>query len=137
MTLSSSALFAIAMIIFFLHIQLVQLYSTVYVVLHSYTYTLHGQPLWLNLQSCLLPYVLNNYGYVKHVLGDTKSGLEFILESLQILPSNSYAYKYLAEIYQSQGDVEKACESASTGIKLGFTNSYGNELIDFQKKNCR
>lgn len=83
------------------------------------------------------PYILNNYGYVKHILGDTKKGLDFIFESLRILPSNAYPYKYLAEIYKQQNEIEKACEAVVTGLKLGFTNSYGNDLLDFQKSNCK
>ncbi|MBC7862584.1 MAG: tetratricopeptide repeat protein [Bacteroidia bacterium] len=83
------------------------------------------------------PYVLSNYGYVKHMLGKSNEGLKMIKKSLEIKPKNSYAYKYLAEIYFSQNETEKACEALNTGISLGFTTNYGSELEDLKKKNCK
>ena len=82
------------------------------------------------------PYVLSNFGYVKHILGKPEDGLKLINKSLAIMPDNAYAYKYLAEIYLKQNHVEKACEAIEAGLKLGFTNSYGPELEDLKKANC-
>lgn len=83
------------------------------------------------------PIVLSNFGYVKHMLKNTKDGLNLIQRSLELFPGNAYAYKYLAEIYLSERDNKRACKAIETGIKLGFTASYGQELEQLKKANCR
>jgi tetratricopeptide (TPR) repeat protein len=74
------------------------------------------------------PYVLSNYGYVKHMLGNSPEGIKLIMKSLEIMPKNSYAYKYLAEIYLSQSDQKKACTSIA---------SFGPELENMRQRYCR
>lgn len=39
------------------------------------------------------PYVLSNFGYVKHILGKSEDGLKLINKSLVIMPDKAYAYK--------------------------------------------
>jgi|GEM_PF-2130030 len=82
------------------------------------------------------PYILSNYGYVTHILGKTIEGLELINRSLKLYPGNAYAYKYLAEIYLSSKNIDDACKAINTGIKLGFTASYGRELEHLRKLHC-
>jgi hypothetical protein len=71
------------------------------------------------------------------MLGDSEGGLNLINKSLEIMPKNAYAYKYLAEIYLKLNDLKKACEAINSGLKLGFTNSYGPELENMKKENCK
>jgi tetratricopeptide (TPR) repeat protein len=82
------------------------------------------------------PYILSNYGYVKHVLGNSEDGLRLIDRSLEIMPKNAFAYKYLAEIYLKMGETEKACEAIDTGLELGFSRYYGPELENMKKESC-
>lgn len=82
------------------------------------------------------PFVLSNFGYVKHVLGDTKGGLELINKSLEYKSDNAYAYKYMALVYIDTNDLIKACEAIEKGLSFGFTNSYGPELEELKKSTC-
>jgi len=82
------------------------------------------------------PYILSNYGYVKHMLGQTEQGLEMINKSLFMMPGNAYAYKYLALIFVAQNDKAKACEAIEKGLKLGYTAAYGQELLTLKQTHC-
>lgn len=83
------------------------------------------------------PYVLNNYGYVKHKMGNSEKGIDMINQSLQIWPQNSYAYRNLALIFLSLEDKEQACVAIKKGLMLGFSKSYGPELDNLKKEHCK
>lgn len=83
------------------------------------------------------PFALNNYGFVLHKLGKTEEGIANINKSLKILPANSYCYKHLAIIYFDKAENKKGCKAIDKGLKLGFTEKYGNDLIDLQNEKCK
>lgn len=82
------------------------------------------------------PYVLSNYGYVKHKLGLSEEGLKMINQSLLIMPKNSFAYKYLGLIYVDQHKSKEACDAFEKGLRLGYTAMYGNELQELSNAHC-
>jgi len=83
------------------------------------------------------PLVLSNYGYLHHLLGKSEKGEKMIFKSLSIDPSNSYAYKYLANIKIDQKEMKEACEYIKKGLSLGFTPMYGDELEGLIIKYCK
>lgn len=82
-------------------------------------------------------YMLNNYGFLKHKMGKTEEGITMIRRSIEILPENSYAYKYLAEIYLSQNQLTDMCNAISKGLELGFTRDFGPELQEMKDRHCK
>ena len=58
-------------------------------------------------------------------------------KSIKLYPSNSYAYRNLGLIYLEMGENEKACEAFEKALLLRFTESYGPEVMELKKKNCK
>lgn len=83
------------------------------------------------------PFLLNNYGFTLYKLGNSKDGLELMQRSVSLDPSNSYVYKNLAIIYLEQQDIAMACKYINKGLSYKYTQSYGNELLELQKKHCK
>ena len=73
---------------------------------------------------------------VKHRLGDTKAALKDIRKSIDMFPSNSYAFRNLAIIHLDTGENKSACEACKRAIELGFSTNYGEEMNEFYKQNC-
>lgn len=82
-------------------------------------------------------YILNNYGFLKHKLGKTEEAITMIQRSIDILPKNAYAYKYLSEIYLSKNQLTDMCNAISKGLELGFTRDFGSELQEMKDKYCK
>lgn len=82
-------------------------------------------------------YILNNYGFLKYKLGKTEEAITMIQRSIEILPKNSYAYKYLSEIYLSKNQLTDMCNAISKGLELGFTRDFGTELQEMKDKHCK
>lgn len=83
------------------------------------------------------PYLMSNYGYSLYKTGKTIEGIQFIYESLKVMPENSYAHRYLAEISIQEKDMEQACYHIKKSIDLGYTKAYDNDMEDLQKKYCQ
>jgi tetratricopeptide (TPR) repeat protein len=82
------------------------------------------------------PLGYSNRSYNRYKLGNLKDAMKDINKSIKLYPGNSYAYRIRALIYIEQGKFDKVCEDLEFAIKQGFTTSYGNEVIDLQKKHC-
>ncbi len=82
------------------------------------------------------PLTLNNRGLARYHLKDYIGALDDINKSLNTYPSNSYAYKNRALVYLAMKEKDKACADIKTAIDKGFTEMYGNEILDLQKANC-
>ena len=78
----------------------------------------------------------NNRGYSKFKLGDLDGALEDVNRSIELYPGNSYAYRNRALIYIEMNKISKACEDIQLAIYWGFTEQYGNEMIQLQRKYC-
>jgi tetratricopeptide (TPR) repeat protein len=83
------------------------------------------------------PLGYSNRSYSRLKLGDTKGAMKDINKSIELYPSNSYAYRNRALIYIEQEKFDKACEDLQTAIDKGYTLSYGEDVINLQKKHCR
>ncbi len=82
------------------------------------------------------PVTLNNRSYSKMKLGDLKGAMEDVNLSIALMPGNSYAYRNRAMIYISMGKKDKACVDIKTAIEKGFTEAYGNSIMDLMNENC-
>ncbi|MBL7964348.1 MAG: tetratricopeptide repeat protein [Flavobacteriales bacterium] len=82
-------------------------------------------------------YLLNNRGYTRFKLGDTKGALKDIEASLKVMPDNSYAYRNLALVRFSTGETAKACEACEQALRMGFTKQYGPEVKTLYDAKCR
>lgn len=81
-------------------------------------------------------YALNNRGFAYYSLGNYEHALRDIQESIALLPDNSYAYKNLGLVYLKTGLPTEACTQFNRAIRLGFTEMYGNEVLELLQKNC-
>ncbi|MGY6647977.1 T9SS type A sorting domain-containing protein [Wenyingzhuangia sp. IMCC45574] len=73
-------------------------------------------------------------GYLSHKLGDTDKGIKFLNKALEIKPDNSYAMKYLGEIYLDLKNYDIACEYLEKSKELGYEKKFDRDdlqpLID-------
>lgn len=83
------------------------------------------------------PYALNNRSYSKLKLGDLKGAMADVNLSISLSPENSYAYRNRALIYIAMGKQDKGCEDINTAIKKGFTQYYGNSIMELLNENCK
>lgn len=81
-------------------------------------------------------FFLNNYGFNKYKLGDSKLAIEIIDKSLTIKPNNSYAYRNLALIAIDMENFELACQHLMKAEKLNFKMNYGDEVQELIQEHC-
>ena len=82
------------------------------------------------------PLAYNNRSYNKYKLGDLDDALKDVNKSLSLYPENSYAYRNRALIFIKLERIEDACYDFSRAIKLGFTQIYGDEVMELKRKYC-
>lgn len=83
------------------------------------------------------PLSYNNRAYNKYMLGNLAGALKDVNQSLKLYPGNSYAYRNRALIYLAQKKKDLACADLEKAVAQGFTQTYGHEVEDLQKKHCR
>jgi tetratricopeptide (TPR) repeat protein len=81
-------------------------------------------------------YALNNIGYCLYKLGKLDDSQNYIENSINLYPINSFAYRNLALVHIALKNKELACENILKSIELGFVSSYGTEILELQKINC-
>ena len=81
-------------------------------------------------------YALSNLSFAKLKTGNVKEALKDINESIKYDGKNSYAFLNRAYIYLEMEDKSKACDDLKTALRLGFTDLYGNEVLDLLDKHC-
>jgi len=81
-------------------------------------------------------FFLNNYGFNKFKLGDSKLAIETINKSLSLQPNNSYAYRNLALIAIDEKNMLLACKHLLKAQELHFKMDYGDEVDELIKKHC-
>ena len=81
-------------------------------------------------------YYLNNRGYTRLMLGDTKGALKDIQRSLRINKANSYAYRNLGLTYQAMDRKDDACDAFENAIAYGFTERFGDEVKRIHATYC-
>lgn len=83
------------------------------------------------------PLGFSNRSFNKFKLGDLQGAMLDIEKSIKIYPANPYVYRIRALIYIEEGKIELACKDLQEALDKGFTISYGEEVIDLQKKHCK
>jgi tetratricopeptide (TPR) repeat protein len=81
-------------------------------------------------------YSINNIGYAQLMLEEYKKARGNITLSISMNPINSYAYRNLALLEIKVKNTMEACEAIDKAIELGFTEQYGNELIELKEEYC-
>jgi tetratricopeptide (TPR) repeat protein len=60
-----------------------------------------------------------------------------VKRSLDISPTNAYAYRNLALVLQAMGQNDRACAAIEDALRLGFSKEYGNEMEELHRRLCR
>jgi tetratricopeptide (TPR) repeat protein len=81
-------------------------------------------------------YALNNRGFAFFNMKDYERALQDIKSSIAIAPDNSYAYKNLGLVFLNTGLTQEACLEFERALRLGFTEMYGNEVLELQQSHC-
>lgn len=106
-----------------------------YMLLEDYQKALDLNNKALKIDS-LQPNAYNNRGFVHYKLKNNKAALNDINKSLSLYPSNSYAYKNRSLVYIEQDKLGLACLDLEKALELGFSEMYGTEVEELQKKHC-
>ncbi|MEM7573981.1 MAG: tetratricopeptide repeat protein [Bacteroidota bacterium] len=69
-------------------------------------------------------------------LGNLRKAMEDVNHSLALLPTNSWAYKVKARILLEMGESREACLNLTRSLELGYTEQYGDEVLDLQRLHC-
>jgi len=78
----------------------------------------------------------SNRSFNKLKLGQIQGAMKDIDKSIKLYPENSYAYRIRALIFLEKNKFDNACKDLQIAIEKGFTLSYGEEVINLQKKHC-
>ncbi|WP_010135911.1 T9SS type A sorting domain-containing protein [Ochrovirga pacifica] len=66
-------------------------------------------------------------GYIQHKLGNTDKGIALLNDALNTNKNNSFAKRYLGEIYMDLENYEVACDFFNESEKLGYTKKHDRE----------
>lgn len=78
-------------------------------------------------------YALSNLGFSKFKLGEVNEAMSLIDKSLVLHKGNAYAYKNKGIILKEQGDREEALKHFNLALKFGYTEKYGDEVLQLIK----
>lgn len=84
-----------------------------------------------------IAFLYSNRGWCKFNLKDEKGGRSDVKKSLEIDPTNAYAYKYLAQMNIAQGLLKDACVNLRKAEELNYTILYDNEVKELMEKYCK
>lgn len=82
------------------------------------------------------PLLLNNRGFLYYKMKDHQKALKDINESINIYPSNAYAYRNRALTYLDLGLKDEACKDLSIAQHYDFKVRYGDEVEKLVEENC-
>ncbi len=83
------------------------------------------------------PLAYNNRGYAKLKVGKLKEALADINRSIQLYPTNSYAFRNRALVYIAMEKADETCKDLKKANELGFSVSYGKEVNQLLEKHCQ
>jgi tetratricopeptide (TPR) repeat protein len=83
------------------------------------------------------PLGYSNRSFSKLQLGQLNAAMKDIDKSIKIYPGNSYAYKVRALIWLKKNKIKNACEDLEVAINQGYTDMYGEEVLELQIKHCK
>jgi len=70
-------------------------------------------------------------GYLHHKLGESQKGISDLTEALEINENNTYALRYLGEIYYDLELFEKSCEALQKAKSLGYEKIHDKTDLDY------
>lgn len=79
-------------------------------------------------------YPWDNLGFIKYKLGFTEEAFQLIDKALELDRGNSYAYMYKGKIHMEQGNKIQAMENFQLALRYGFTETYGDEVVQLIKQ---
>lgn len=82
-------------------------------------------------------YYYNNRGYAKMQLGKLKEAMKDIDIAIGHYPENSYAFKNRGLLHLKMKQKNLACQDFQKAEALGFSRSYGNEVIELIAEHCK
>jgi tetratricopeptide (TPR) repeat protein len=82
-------------------------------------------------------FIINNQGYAYLMLGKYVKARELITESIRINSLNPYAFRNLALLDIKTLQYEEACKNIEKSLELGFTETYGNEVLELKERWCK
>lgn len=82
-------------------------------------------------------YAYSNRGFIKMKNKDFDGAKKDIDYSIKLLPSNVFALKNLGLLYIEQDQKNEGCEIFQNCLKGGFTEKFGNEVLDLIDKHCK
>lgn len=80
---------------------------------------------------------LNNRGHARTLQGKYDLAKADIDKSIELYPENSYAFKNRGILYLKLEETEKACADWAKAEELGFSKTYGMEVLELIGKNCK
>lgn len=83
------------------------------------------------------PLGYSNRSFSKLQLGQLNAAMKDIDKSIKLYPGNPYAYKIRALIWLKKNKTTKACEDLEIAINQGYTEMYGEEVLELQIKHCK
>jgi tetratricopeptide (TPR) repeat protein len=79
----------------------------------------------------------SNRSFSKLKLQDLEGAMQDINLSIALRSMNSYAYKIRALVVIEKGNQSSACKDLETALELGYTEQYGNEVVELIGKHCK
>ena len=81
-------------------------------------------------------YALNNLGFTHLKLAHYEKAKFYIQQSIDLFPTNSYAYKNMALVELQLKNNNQACELLLKSLELGYSEIYDVEVENLLKANC-
>ncbi|UPT69166.1 MAG: hypothetical protein M0D57_04770 [Sphingobacteriales bacterium JAD_PAG50586_3] len=82
-------------------------------------------------------YAYSNRGFCQYNLGNNKKAAADFESGIKYCPQNSYVYRNKALMNIGLKKYDDACRDLNMAVGLGFTDMYGPEVEELQKKHCR
>lgn len=82
-------------------------------------------------------YARSNRSFSRLKTNDLKGAMEDINLAIKFNPINAWAFKVRALIYIQQGKTKKACADLDQAVQLRYTDQYGSEVEELQRKHCK
>lgn len=70
-------------------------------------------------------------GYLHHKLGDTEIGIEELQKAIEVQDDNSFAMRYLGEVYFDIEDYKKSCEILNEAKELGYQKKHDRDDLQY------
>jgi tetratricopeptide (TPR) repeat protein len=83
------------------------------------------------------PESYSNKSYSEYLLDKNEDALSDINKSLTLWDTNPYAYWIRAIIYIKQEKSDEACSDLTKAIEYGYTEYYGNAVVDLKAEHCK